>query len=219
MNLHYAFKQAASFCWLTLKYTAVCAGATAFISGGWMLWQDRKPVTYDIVHEMLAKKSCRPYCILEMPELLFFESFHEGEAAVDVRDWRFRSLRMHSICVFEFSDSVEELDIHRDLDAVEIETSGGKASLLAFTGRRAMVLCSFESLTERGHFRRNGRAFIEQLDHVSDKVRRVMRELARKNSCSVQSSMLESHSWPVRNRHIQQIPEGLIQKPPFPDRS
>lgn len=219
MNIHYAFKQAASFCWLTLKYTAVYAGATAFISGGWMLWQDRKPVTYDIVHEMLAEKSCRPYCILEMPELLFFESFQEGEAAVDVRDWRFRSLRMHSICVFEFSDSVEELDIHRALDAIEIETGGGKASLLAFTGHRAMVLCSFESLTDRGHFHRSGRTFIRQLDHVGGSVRRAMQELARRNSCTVQSNTLESHSWPVRNHHIQQIPEGLIQKPPFPDRS
>jgi len=219
MDISYFFKQAVSFFWLTLKYTVVGAGATAFIAGGWMLWHDRKPVTYDIVTELLRQKACRPYSILEMPELLFFESFHEGEAAVDIRDWMYRSLRMHSICVFEFSASVEELDIHRALDTVEIETGGGKASLLAFSERRAMVMCSFESLTDRGHFRRNGRTFIEQLDHVAGKVRRAMREVALKNSCTVQSRTLESHNWPVRNRNVQQIPEGLIQKPPFPDRS
>lgn len=218
MDIPHVFRQAASFCGLTLKYAAVCAGAAAFIVGGWMLWHDRKPVTSDIVAELLRQKSCRPYSILEMPELLFFGSFHEGEAAVDVRDWMFRSLRMHSIFEFEFSGSVEELDIHRALDAVEIETGGGKASLLAFAEGRAMVMCSFESLTDRGHFRRNGRVFIEQLDHVAGKVRRAMREVALKNSCDVRGRTLESHSWPVRNYHLQQIPEGLIQRPPFPDR-
>ena len=43
---------------------------------------------------------------------------------MDVRDWMYRSLSMHSICVFKFSASVEELDILRALDTVESETIG-----------------------------------------------------------------------------------------------
>lgn len=37
MDMPHASRRAASFCALTPKYTAVCAGAGAFIVG-WMLW-------------------------------------------------------------------------------------------------------------------------------------------------------------------------------------
>lgn len=202
-----------------LKMSFVLIVCATLVMGGYALWRERMPLSVDDLNEQLTQKGYRPSRILEIPELLIFDSPNAGEAAVDIRDWRYYTVRMHRICTFRFNSPVQEIDVHRKLDALEIETGLAKVSLLAFSKTSIMVMCSFESVTSKGHFRRHIRAFVDTLDYTSEKVHRAMRELAQKNLSSIQYRVLEVSDWPMINHHFRQIPDGIIQKPPFSSRN
>lgn len=183
----------------------------------WRVYELAMPLNYSTLENELCRAGFAPRHMLEVPELLQCRT-EKGSAAFSRLGWFLPQTSVYRICSFEFGQEadVSENALYRALDAADNDLPLAKTSLLAFDGKRALILCrSEDAVQSRWGFRRCAADILRGLDALTESVSCAMHKLARSDSATLKATVLEPEYWPHWSYSFRNLPEDLILPVPF----
>ena len=181
----------------------------------WRTGELAMPLNYATIEKELCRAGFTPSHMAEVSELVQCRT-SKGSAAFDARTWRIPLASAYRVCSFEFEAALPESVLYRALDSADNDMPLVRASLLAFDGRRALILCrSEETVQSRWAFRRCADDILQRLDELTDSVSRAMHRLAEPASEALKEKVLEPEYWPHWSDSYRNLPKDFLLPVPF----
>jgi len=188
-----------------------------FAMSAWRVGELAMPLNYLTLENELCRAGFTPNHMLDVPELLQCRT-EKGSAAFSRLGWFIPLTAVYRVCSFEFEGeaSVSEIALYRALDSADNDLPLTRTSLLAFDGRRALVLCRSEDVVHsRWGFRRCVTDILQRLDDITECVSQSLRKLVEPTSAALKETVLEPEYWPHWSSSVRNLPEDLILPVPF----
>lgn len=187
------------------------------VMSAWRVGELAMPLNYLTLENELCRAGFTPNHMVDVPELLHCRT-EKGSAAFERLGWFIPLTAVYRVCSFEFEGevSVSETALYRALDSADNDLPLTRTSLLAFDGRRALVLCRSEDVVHsRWGFRQCVTDILQRLDDITECVSQSLRKLAEPTSAALKETVLEPEYWPHWSSSVRNLPEDSILPVPF----